>query len=192
MTGITPTPDLVEQGTSQDCEACQEQEALSRLASALEQAFTSLPDSSHWKSAVRGIREHVVASAAEDGATADETPKGPITPEDIDRAVAIVQAIRSIPTMREGVVGFGYGLQGGRWYWDIEEAHRFEEQIVASMAPPRHWEAAEIRAAIIEGVRAVKLEREAWRAECLSRGADDEVADWSRDIRAFELPEGVA
>lgn len=99
-----------------------------------------------------------------------------LTDEDIHRAASVVLAIASIPTLKDGVVGFEHGLEGGTWYVDHEHAHDREMYITADV--PESLDLPSARAAVLEGLEDARSYTEEYV---------EDLDDRALELRALEV-----
>ena len=74
-----------------------------------------------------------------------------LQPIDVDRVIDVVLAIRAIPTLSTGVVGFGARLEGGHWYWDQGEAWHGDELVIVEIPDAALGQDA-VREALMKGL----------------------------------------
>jgi hypothetical protein len=107
----------------------------------------------------------------------------PLTAEDIRRAASVVLAIASIPTLKRGVVAFEDGLEGGRWYDDLDRAYDSEQYLVVDI--PESLDLASARAAVLDGIQVAREFVE----HCMGDpgAAPSDASDRALELRALEV-----
>jgi hypothetical protein len=105
----------------------------------------------------------------------------PLTAGEVDEAAGKIATLAAIPELRDGVVGFRWGLEGGRWYRDRGTALDHGETLAVEI-PGENVKAC--RRALVSAMREDRRSMRALIAKC--REGEDRRG-YELEIRAWEI-----